>query len=883
MKRIMILLLECIFVLGLFSCNVSIEDDDSPDEENVRILLNDSESAPAAAVEVGQKNSLRLSNNASAVWTVSGTASATLSASSGTLVYLTARTAGSVTVTAATENGRKYTRELRITAKDTAPNEDNEPNVSFINRSAYRVSVCRDDLTNEIAVVGAGGTKSVYVSPGRGEITFHFRYSYCVIDDADSGTVWMAAADSSVYTYAVDSVDVASGVVPIQIPAPKNPTFRDSYLVVENISEQPVSLYNKNTQHKLYNQEKYYIQPQHSGVYSIQPDAPFEGFSLKSSSAESPVSPFYAESGVVYKCEFDGSGAAAVATEYVRQRELYTVTFEANGGTEISSVETSLLNEPSMPAPEKQGYQFAGWYTDSGFQQPVEYPYAVNADTSLYAKWIESGDTAYTVRHYQQNTDFESYTLTKTEPRTGTTGAPTAATALSYKGFTARPFEQKPIAADGTTVVEIYYDRSEYTVNHYQQNTDCQTYTLIRTELLTGTLDAPTAAKADVYEGFTARPFGQKPIAENGKTVIDIYYDRNEYTYTVNHYQQNIDCKTYTLAKTETLTGMMGTMTAATKGSYKGFSAKSFKQKLISADEKIIIDIYYDRNTYTVTFNQNIGTGGSKTQIFYYGVPQRLNKNTFSYLGYTFIGWAKSKTGDIVYDDQAEFYGEYTSGVTLYARWFYGVISANADTVGNIDLTDIMSECTIKVVGAISQSTLTTLADKMKYKENLLVNLDLSEAVLEAISSPSSLGIFYACPLYSIVLPETLKTIGRYALSCCDTLTSVEITGVETIGAWAFCNCDNLESVKIDGAEIVGSCAFYRCTSLTSVIIGKNVRALGESYSNCFDYCTALTSVQFEDTENWYRYNSSVLLDVTDAAENARRLKDSSERAWVKK
>lgn len=880
MKRIMILLLECIFVLGLFSCNVSIEDDDTPDEENVQIILNNSENASFAAVEVGQKNSLRLSNNASAVWTVSGTASATLSASSGTLVYLTARTAGSVTVTAATENGRKYTRELRITAKDTAPNEDNEPNVSFSNRSAYRVSVCRDGLTNEIAVVGAYGTESVYVSPGRGEITFHFRYSYCVIDDADSGTVWMAAADSSVYTYAVDSVDVASGVVPIQIPAPKNPTFRDSYLVVENISEQPVSLYNKNTQHKLYNQEKYYIQPQHSGVYSIQPDAPFEGFSLKSSSAETAVSPFHAESGVVYKCEFDGSGAAAVATEYVRQRELYTVTFEVNGGTEISPLETSLLNEPSMPAPEKQGYQFAGWYVDGECRQPVEYPYAVNADTSLYAKWIESGDTAYTVKHYQQSADFESYTLTKTEPRTGTTGAPTAAAVLSYKGFTARPFEQKPIAADGTTVVEIYYDRSEYTVNHYLQNTDCQTYTLIRTELLTGTLDAPTAAKADVYEGFTARPFGQKPIAENGKTVIDIYYDRNVYTYTVNHYQQNTDCQTYTLAKTETLTGIMGTMTAATTDVYKGFTAKSFEQKRIPTDSDIVIDIYYDRNTYTVTFSRNIGTGGSKTQIFYYGVPQKLNKNTFARLGYTFIGWVQSETCDIVYADQDEFCGEYTSDVTLYAKW-----GATADTVGNIDLTGITGEYTIKVVGVISQRTLTTLANEMKYKKNLLVNLDLSEAVLETIEALDTFphSIFYDCPLYSIILPETLKTIEEWAFSWCENLKSIEITGVETIGKYAFYHCDNLESVKIDGAETVRNYTFCDCTSLTSVIIGKNVKSIGEGYSHCFEGCTALASVQFEDTENWYRYNSSVLLDVTDAAENARRLKDDSERAWVKK
>lgn len=733
MKRIMILLLECIFVLGLFSCNVSIEDDDSPDEENVQIILNNSENASFAAVEVGQKNSLRLSNNASAVWTVSGTASATLSASSGTLVYLTARTAGSVTVTAATENGRKYTRELRITAKDTAPNEDNEPNVSFSNRSAYRVSVCRDGLTNEIAVVGAYGTESVYVSPGRGEITFHFRYSYCVIDDADSGTVWMAAADSSVYTYAVDSVDVASGVVPIQIPAPKNPTFRDSYLVVENISEQPVSLYNKNTQHKLYNQEKYYIQPQHSGVYSIQPDAPFEGFSLKSSSAETAVSPFHAESGVVYKCEFDGSGA------------------------------------------------------DIGI--------------TAYAPWRRT--VGYTVKHYQQGDDLETYTLIKTEFLTGIADKITAATALPYKGFTARPFKQKYISEYGTTVVEIYYDRNEY----------------------------------------------------------------------------------------------------------------------------------------TVTFDSNNGTGDTATQIFYYGVPQKLNENVFSYPGYTFTGWGLSKIGDVVYANQAKFCGEYTAGITLYAKWGSG-ITVTGDTVGDIDLSDITDEYTIKVAGSISQSTLQTLADKMK-NSSVSINLDLSEAVLTAIASTSdNKSIFADCPLNLIVLPETLETIGSYAFfNCsiksliipanvqtigsdafyyCQNLESVEIDGTETVGDYAFCYCKNLKTVVLKNirtigryafcectslssvtmdsvgsigeytfgwctsvssiaidAETIGSCAFRSCISLTSAIIGNNVKSIG-SYS--FNDCFALTSVQFEDTDNWYYKPSSYeyKYDFTNAAENASRLEYSN-------
>lgn len=706
MKRI-IFLLGVIFASLLFSCTTSVE---PPKDDGVCILINGKKNV--TSVEGGEKIELSLSNDTVAEeWTVVDEEGKILKNDSDAS-FTAPNWTGNITITAKTAD-KKYSYELQITLKNA--------NVTFINNSIYQVTVYRDGLTDEIAVVGAGGTKSVYVSPGRGEITFHFRYSYCVIDDAYSGTVWMDAEDSSMYTYAVDSVDIAYCDVPvqIQIPAPKNPTFRDSYLVVENISEQPVSLYNKNTQNKLYNQEKYYIQPQHSGVYSIQPDAPFEGFSLKSSSVETAVSPFHAESGVVYKCEFDGSGA------------------------------------------------------DIG--------------TTAYVPWEKTVD--YIVEHYQQNDDLETYTLIKTENLTGIADKITAATALPYKGFTARPFKQKYISEYGTTVVEIYYDRNEY----------------------------------------------------------------------------------------------------------------------------------------TVTFDSNNGTEDTATQIFYYGVPQNLNENVFSYPGYTFIGWGLSKTDGVVYANQAKFCGEYTAGITLYAKWVSG-ITVTGDTVGDIDLSDITDEYTIKVKGSISQSTLTTLADKMKNKTNLLINLDLSEAVLTAIASTSdNKSIFAGCPLNSIVLPKTLETIGSYAFYNCSIKSVTIPANVQTVGSRAFYYCQNLESVEIDGTETVGDSAFYNCetlktvvlknittigndafenctsivsitidsqtigsyafnscTSLTSVIIGKNVKSIS---SYCFRNCSALTSVRFENTENWYYRLSSTYereYDVTNAANNATGLQYSSNTYYKK-
>lgn len=624
------------------------------------------------------------------------------------------------------------TNEEEETETDSTPTvvEPNAPNVTFINLSAYKVVVCRDGLSVELATVEAGATKSVYVSPGTTEITFHFRYSYCVLDDADSGMVWLDVSDNTAYTYPVDSADIASDTVQVRIPAPKNPQFSAAYLKVANQSDAPISLYNGNTQQKLYGQEKYYIQPGHSGVYAIPPDAPFDGFKLGATPASATaVAPFYAVSGALYACEFAEAGSPVDIREELRLGESQTektfaVTFESNSGTVSYPIEARLLEESAMPMPTRQGHCFIGWYIDSELRQAVAYPYMVTADITLYAKWAENTDTAYTVRHFKQNTDRTSYTLVKTETLTGTTGAASAAVAMIYIGFTADSFGQAPISADGTTV----------------------------------------------------------------------------------------------------------------------------------------IDIYYDRNAYTVTFDANDGTGNTKTQTFYYGVPQKLKHNTFINPYYTFIGWAVSATDNPVYDNQAELLidGDTPSGRTLYATWFYTVTAATADSM---DLASIQTDTyTIKVKGSITQDTLAVLADKMKSSTAVSINLDMTEATgLTTITAASdATSLFADCPLNAIALPETLETIGDNAFAQCG-ITSITIpASVRTIGKYAFGNCANLQSVEINGAETIGTRVFANCTNMTSVTL-KSVGSIGEEAFLC---CDKLESVEIDgaDTIGSYAFMSCTSL-----------------------
>ncbi len=63
----------------------------------------------------------------------------------------------------------------------------------------------------------------------------------------------------------------------------------------------------------------------------------------------------------------------------------HIVKFHVNGGSPLDSIKTSVLSE--SPMTKKNSYTLEGWYSDAALTKKVSFPFVVNSDISLYAKW----------------------------------------------------------------------------------------------------------------------------------------------------------------------------------------------------------------------------------------------------------------------------------------------------------------------------------------------------------------------------------------------------------------------------------------------------------------------------------------------------------------
>lgn len=117
---------------------------------------------------------------------------------------------------------------------------------------------------------------------------------------------------------------------------------------------------------------------------------------------------------------FDASTASLLEDPYTPSSDItlyakwdinsYTITFDSNGGTDVSPIVKPFNMRVSQPEePTKEGFVFGGWYTDSELVNSYPFDRMQAEDITLYAKWNYQ---AYTIFF---NTDGGSYIESLTE------------------------------------------------------------------------------------------------------------------------------------------------------------------------------------------------------------------------------------------------------------------------------------------------------------------------------------------------------------------------------------------------------------------------------------------------------------------------------------
>ena len=112
----------------------------------------------------------------------------------------------------------------------------------------------------------------------------------------------------------------------------------------------------------------------------------------------------------------------------------------------------------------------------------------------------------------------------------------------------------------------------------------------------------------------------------------------------------------------------------------------------------------------------------------------------------------------------------------------------------------------------------------------------------DSVTSIGTYAFAYCDSLTSITIPDSVRSIDSYAFAYCESIASITVPdGVTTIGSYAFTHCKGLAKITIpDGVTTIGTYAFSHCKGLAKITIPDSVTSIGIA---AFFGCTSLTEI----------------------------------------
>ena len=395
--------------------------------------------------------------------------------------------------------------------------------------------------------------------------------------------------------------------------------------------------------------------------------------------------------------------------------------------------QTQKPNDPTRP-----GYTFKGWSTTEGGSVNYHFGQTLSDNQTIYAVWEANKETKYTVIYWWQNANDNKYSFHESKIEKGTTGSQITFEKKSYDGFnlnsdkTNQENANKTIAGDGSTIVNVYYDRQVYTIKFYHYvgyvfNGSWQEYTdrQITAKYGANIADQWPSDLAKIWGTTRQGSSADKPYQSGISTMPldgDEFYKLEEngrYTMNLNYYIEGLNDDQYVLDHTDRFRSDSNRWSTTSEDHYdiEGFTYTGNVEDG-SNFEKVNSNTYevnfrYKRNSYAINF---INGDDTKTRTETYKYEADISNVDLSTTpdrpdgvpeGYKFVGWYDNELG---VGDKVTLPSKMPAhNITLYAKWEAPTYIATVHTTIDGNGTTIPIEVTYGE--KIDPSSLPTVKD----------------------------------------------------------------------------------------------------------------------------------------------------------------------------
>lgn len=357
-------------------------------------------------------------------------------------------------------------------------------------------------------------------------------------------------------------------------------------------------------------------------------------------------------------------------------RSGYVIGFISNGGSYVAPIDKRYGSEITKPDdPTKQGYTFAGWYLDEELTKPYTFPSVMpDEDALVYAKWTPAQVT-YTVKTYLQGTN-GVYEVPADGVETGMayTDSTIRPQPKVIEGYETPEVRAVKVKADGTTLIEYYYTRNKYSAT-FKSDSEVVSTGSYRYGTM---MPVPAVYKPGydfagwILEGNNAVEEVPLEVPAKDVTYYASWTPQSGIGYTVKYYVQEDNGEGYRLNEITYLSGETGATVTAPAGSYDAaiYHLKdnaSLPRGVIKADGSLELRVYYDLNTYSITYDPVAADAAMPDgcEMTFTARPgQKLVTETPKREGYIFKGWYLDAAYNNAFDNTMP-----SRNITIYAKW----------------------------------------------------------------------------------------------------------------------------------------------------------------------------------------------------------------------